>query len=746
MPNLKPSVSKQTFPITGMTCASCATSVETILAHTEGIQSATVNYATTTVAVVFDTQQISVEGIDQALQDVGYGLVISSKELHESVREAQEQKYSLLKTQTIGAGLATLPIVVLGMFFMDWVPGRWISLILCIPVLFYFGRHFFTNAWKQLSHGKANMDTLVALSTAIAFLFSAFSTLFPTYWQSKGLAPHVYFEAAAVIVVFVSLGKVLEERAKTKTGTALKKLMGLQPKTLTRLQAGKSEEILLEDVRLGDLILVKPGEKVPVDGLVLAGQSYLDESMLSGEFLPVIKEPGDRVFAGTLNQKGSLEIVAEKVGKATLLALIIHRVEEAQGSKAPVQQLVDKIAGIFVPIVLGIALLTFGAWMVFGGEHALSYGLLSAVSVLVIACPCALGLATPTALMVGIGKGAENQLLIRDAASLELAHRVTALVLDKTGTLTEGKPKVVKVLNTTDPSLPSTATQEAILMALERKSAHPLAEAVVQYFSEKGLPTLEVSDFEDRPGQGIKGIVDGLSYMVGNKNFLLAQGLQIPCELAEAAEEWTKAAHTLVWLGNKIKALALLAIADEVKANASQVVKKLQADGIEVFLLTGDNAATAAAVAHQVGISNYQGEALPADKSNFVKQLQQKGLVVAMVGDGINDAEALAQADVSIAMGKGSDIAMDVAMITLITSDLAKIPQAFRLSKITVRGIQQNLFWAFVYNIIGIPIAAGVLYPFFGFLLDPMIAAGAMALSSVSVVTNSLRLKAKKLN
>ena len=746
MPNLKPSVSKQTFPITGMTCAACATSVETILAHTEGIQSATVNYATTTVAVVFDTQQISVEGIDQALQDVGYGLVISSKELHESVREAQEQKYSLLKTQTIGAGLATLPIVVLGMFFMDWVPGRWISLILCIPVLFYFGRHFFTNAWKQLSHGKANMDTLVALSTAIAFLFSAFSTLFPAYWQSKGLAPHVYFEAAAVIVVFVSLGKVLEERAKTKTGTALKKLMGLQPKTLTRLQAGKSEEILLEDVRLGDLILVKPGEKVPVDGLVLAGQSYLDESMLSGEFLPVIKEPGDRVFAGTLNQKGSLEIVAEKVGKATLLALIIHRVEEAQGSKAPVQQLVDKIAGIFVPIVLGIALLTFGAWMVFGGEHALSYGLLSAVSVLVIACPCALGLATPTALMVGIGKGAENQLLIRDAASLELAHRVTALVLDKTGTLTEGKPKVVKVLNTTDPSLPSTATQEAILMALERKSAHPLAEAVVQYFSEKGLPTLEVSDFEDRPGQGIKGIVDGLSYMVGNKNFLLAQGLQIPCELAEAAEEWTKAAHTLVWLGNKIKALALLAIADEVKANASQVVKKLQADGIEVFLLTGDNAATAAAVAHQVGISNYQGEALPADKSNFVKQLQQKGLVVAMVGDGINDAEALAQADVSIAMGKGSDIAMDVAMITLITSDLAKIPQAFRLSKITVRGIQQNLFWAFVYNIIGIPIAAGVLYPFFGFLLDPMIAAGAMALSSVSVVTNSLRLKTKKLS
>jgi Cu2+-exporting ATPase len=411
-----------------------------------------------------------------------------------------------------------------------------------------------------------------------------------------------------------------------------------------------------------------------------------------------------------------------------------------------VQQLVDKVAGIFVPIVLGIALITFGAWMVFGGEHALSYGLLSAVSVLVIACPCALGLATPTALMVGIGKGAENQLLIRDAASLELAHKVTALVLDKTGTLTEGKPKVVQVLTTTAPSLPSAATQEAILLALESKSAHPLAEAVAQHFAEKRLPSVEIIDFEDCPGHGIQGKVESVPYVVGNLNFLLSQGLTIPNELATAAEEWTKTAQTLVWLGNETQALALLGIADEVKTNAAQVVKTLQADGIDVFLLTGDNKATAATVAEQVGISNYREEALPADKSNFIKQLQQKGLVVAMVGDGINDAEALAQADVSIAMGKGSDIAMDVAMITLITSDLSKIPQAFRLSKITVRGIRQNLFWAFIYNLIGIPIAAGVLYPAFGFLLDPMLAAGAMALSSVSVVTNSLRLKTKKLS
>jgi len=745
MPKTLSQVSKETFPVTGMTCVACASSVETILTHTEGIQSAVVNYATTTVAVVYD-ERITVEGINQALQDVGYGLIISKKELHESVREAQELRYRQLKVQTIGAGLATLPIFILGMLFMDWVPGRWISLLLSIPVLFYFGRHFFTNAWKQVRHGQASMDSLVALSTSIAFLFSSFSTLFPSYWHDRGLHPHVYFEAAAVVVFFVSLGKLLEEGAKTKTGAALKKLIGLQPKTLTRIQAGKQEDIYLEDVCIGDLILVKPGEKVPVDGKVQSGQSYIDESMLSGEFLPVGKEPGDRVFAGTLNQKGSLEVLAEKIGKATLLSQIIHRVEEAQGSKAPVQQLVDKVAGIFVPIVLGIALLTFGTWMVFGGEHALSYGLLSAVSVLVIACPCALGLATPTALMVGIGKGAENQVLIRDAASLELAHRVTALVLDKTGTLTEGTPKVMQVLTTEQTSLPSPTTQEAILLALERKSAHPLAEAVIAHFKEKGLPALEVTAFENLSGSGIRGQVEGITYFLGNKNFLLAQGLMIPSPLAAAAEEWTKEAQTLVWLGNETQALTLLGIADEVKANAAAVVKTLQTEGIAVFLLTGDNNATAAAVAKQVGISNYQGEALPADKSNFIKQLQEKGHVVAMVGDGINDAEALAQADVSIAMGKGSDIAMDVAKITLITSDLSKIPQAFRLSKNTVRGIRQNLFWAFVYNLIGIPIAAGVLYPSFGFLLDPMIAAAAMALSSVSVVTNSLRLKAKKLS
>jgi Cu2+-exporting ATPase len=419
-------ISKQTFPVTGMTCAACASSVETILMHTDGIHTAAVNYASSTVSVSWD-ERISAQGIDQALQEVGYGLIISNQEVHESVAAAQAKNYQQLKQQTLGAAIISLPIVVLGMFFMDWEPGRWISLGLSIPVLFYFGRHFFTRAFALARHGQANMDTLVALSTSIAFLFSAFSTFFPDFWHATGVHAPVYFESAAVILVFVSLGKMLEERAKTKTGTALKKLIGLQPKTLTRLVAGSPQEIGLEEVALGDRILVKPGEKIPVDGQVLLGQSYLDESMLSGEYLPVAKVPGDPVFAGTLNQNGTLEITAEKIGSTTLLAQIIQRVQEAQGSKAPVQRLVDKVSSIFVPVVLGLSILTFASWMIFGEENALSFGLLSAVSVLVIACPCALGLATPTALMVGMGKGAEQQILIRDAESLELGHKVSGI-------------------------------------------------------------------------------------------------------------------------------------------------------------------------------------------------------------------------------------------------------------------------------------------------------------------------------
>ncbi|GMQ27394.1 heavy metal translocating P-type ATPase [Algoriphagus confluentis] len=751
-----------------MTCAACASSVETILQYTDGVKSAAVNFATNTVQVEYD-ESTSPEKLNEALTDIGYGLVIGSKDIQETVQEEQEKKYQSVKKQTMGAALLTLPVFVLGMFFMDWVPGRWISMILSIPVLFFFGKNFYLNAWKQARHGKANMDTLVALSTGIAFIFSVFNTLFPEFWYQRGIHPHVYFEAATVIIVFISFGKMLEEKAISQTGTALKKLIGLQPKTLTRIQNGKTQEIKIEEVKVGDRILIKPGEKIPVDGKVLEGSSYLDESMISGEPVPVEKKTGDSVFAGTINQKGSLEIEAEKVGASTLLSQIVQRVQEAQGSKAPVQKLVDKIAGIFVPVVIGIAMLTFGIWMIWGDENAVSHALLAAVSVLVIACPCALGLATPTAIMVGVGKGAENNILIRDAESLELGHKVNAIILDKTGTITEGKPTVGS-LKWADGSgqlavgshyevsskqsivssgsanhLPLTTHYLQILYTLESKSEHPLAEAVVRHLKEENVEATSLDHFESITARGVKGCKDGKSFFAGNLKLLQENGISIPVNLEETSNNWSSQAQTVIWFADQENALAILGIQDQLKPSSKSAISKLQKSGVEVYMLTGDNQQTAAAVAKEVGISDFRAEVMPSDKSEFVKRLQEQGKVVAMVGDGINDSEALAQADVSIAMGHGSDIAMDVAKITLITSDLEKIPQAFHLSHLTVNGIKQNLFWAFIYNLIGIPIAAGVLYPINGFLLDPMIAGGAMAFSSVSVVLNSLRLKNSKI-
>lgn len=742
-------VQRKNFPVTGMTCAACASSVETILSHTEGVKSATVNFASNSVLVEYENT-LSPEDLNHALKAVGYGLIISEENPDGAQESFQKAHYQKVKTRTIGAALLTLPVFLLGMFFMDWEPGKWISLILSIPVLFYFGRHFYINAWKQARHRKANMDTLVALSTGIAFIFSAFNTLFPDFWHVRGIHPHVYYEAATVIIVFISFGKLLEERAKSQTGTALKKLMGLQPKTLTRIQDGKTQEIQIKDVQIGDRILIKPGEKIPVDGVVASGDSFIDESMISGEPVAVNKKIEDEVFAGTINQKGSLEIIAEKVGASTLLSQIIARVQEAQGSKAPVQKLVDKIAGIFVPTVILIALLTFGTWMVFGGENAFSHALLAAVSVLVIACPCALGLATPTAIMVGVGKGAENQILIRDAESLELGHQVNAIILDKTGTITMGKPTVVG-MHWDDENISShddTSITEfylPILLALESKSEHPLAEAVVKYLKEKDSKLIELEGFESITARGVKATYQGKNFFVGNQKLLEENSISISAALKSQAIEWSKKAQTVIWFADQEKALAILGIEDQIKPSSKHAIQNLQRSGVEVFMLTGDNQQTAQVVASKVGIEQFKAEVMPADKSSFVKSLQEKGKVVAMVGDGINDSEALAQADVSIAMGQGSDIAMDVAKITLITSDLEKIPQAFRLSHLTVNGVKQNLFWAFIYNLIGIPIAAGVLYPINGFLLDPMIAGAAMAFSSVSVVMNSLRLKARKL-
>lgn len=750
---------RKTYPVLEMSCAACAVSVESILQHTPGVTNASVNYANQSALVQFDPKVITENGLQQAVQAGGYDLVVVGEDPLQIQQEAQQRAYERLKQRTIWAVLLSIPVVVVGMFFMDrnvgpWPYAPWVGMLFSAPVVFWLGRSYFVNAWKQARQGRSNMDTLVALSTGIAFLFSAFNTIYPQYWLSRGLMPHVYFEAASVVIAFVSLGKLLEERAKSNTSTAIRQLMNRQPKTVHLLAPdGTEREATLAEVRVGDLLSVRPGEQIPVDGPVESGQSYVDESMLSGEPVPVEKMAGSALFAGTINQKGSFRMRAAKVGNDTMLAHIVRMVQEAQGSKAPVQKLVDKIAGVFVPVVMGIALLTFVVWLVVGDAHApggnaFAQALLTSVTVLVIACPCALGLATPTAIMVGIGKGAENNILIKDAESLELGQRVNAVVLDKTGTITQGQPVVTDFTWETD--RPDQEHLQQILLSLEAQSEHPLAEAVVKYLQATGTKPLTPDSFESLTGRGVTGKVDDQTYFVGNERLITEMTSRLGDVISTLASKTGEmsspkrdviSAQTIIYFANEHQLLATLSIADPIKPSSAAAIKTLQERGIDVHLLTGDNPGTAKAVANSVGISQFVAEALPTDKAEYIKQLQAQGKVVAMVGDGINDAQALAQADVSMAMGKGSDIAMDVAKMTLLTSDLASVPNALQLSKRTVRIIHQNLFWAFVYNLIGIPIAAGILYPAFGFLLNPMMAGAAMALSSVSVVMNSLRLR-----
>ncbi|OHT43954.1 heavy metal translocating P-type ATPase [Flavobacterium tructae] len=730
---------KNTFPVLGMTCASCASSAESIVTYELGVVNASVNFATGNLTVEYLPNLTDASKLQKAVQGVGYDLLILEEaKQQESLETIHAENFKKLKNKTIWAVLLSLPVVVIGMFFMNIPYANEIMWLFSTPVILWLGKDFFVNAWKQAKHRSANMDTLVALSTGIAYLFSVFNMLFIDFWHQRGLHAHVYFEAAAVVIAFILLGKLLEEKAKGNTSSAIKKLMGLQPKTVIVIQPdGTEKQVAIEEVNAGAVILVKPGEKIAVDGMVISGHSYVDESMLSGEPVPVLKKENEKVFAGTINQKGSFQFKAVKVGKETMLAQIIKMVQDAQGSKAPVQKLVDKIAGIFVPIVMGIALLTFMAWMFLGGDNAVVQGLMAAVTVLVIACPCALGLATPTAIMVGVGKGAENGILIKDAESLELARKVTAIVLDKTGTITEGRPQVtgIKWLKDVD-------TTKDILLSIEKQSEHPLAEAVVK--SLEGVSGVVLSNFDSITGKGAKAVYADETYYVGNKKLLAENSIVIAESLLIQAEEWGKESKTVIWFTNSKQALSVIAISDKIKETSVQAIKELQEMNIELYMLTGDNEATAKAIAAQTGIKHYKAEVLPQHKADFIKELQQQGKTVAMVGDGINDSTALATADVSIAMGKGSDIAMDVAKMTIISSDLTKIPQAIRLSKQTVATIKQNLFWAFIYNLIGIPLAAGVLYPINGFLLNPMIAGAAMALSSVSVVSNSLRLKWKK--
>ncbi len=730
---------KNTYPVLGMSCASCTARVDKTLNGLPGVYQATVNYATAVAQVEYNPEVCSDATLQSAVQDAGYDLLVDTGEdAADKAEEIRLTRYRKIKRRTVAALLLSLPIMVISMFFEDISSLKYVLWILATPVVFGLGREFYINAWRQLKHGTSNMDTLVAVSTGIAYTFSVFNLLFPDFWLSRGIEPHIYFEAASVIIAFILLGRLLEERAKQNTSTAIKKLISLQPKTITIIVDSDERTVPITAVQKGDTILVKPGERIAVDGMVVTGESYVDESMLNGEPVPLHKQSGEKVFAGTINQKGTFRFIADKIGSDTMLAQIIRMVQDAQGSKAPVQKLVDRIARFFVPAIISISIIAFIAWIFLAPTNGFTNGLLAMVTVLIIACPCALGLATPTAIMVGIGKGAEKGILIKDAQSLEIAQKIDTIILDKTGTITAGHPIVVESLweNGFEHS-------RKILYSLEKLSEHPLSDAVVNTLQNE--KEISIDKFENVPGKGVKGIVGSQTYYVGNLSLLNDNHITIASHLQELANKWTQEAKTLVWFADSTQAIAAIALTDEIKQTSAQAISQLQEMGVEVYMLTGDNAISAQAISRKVGINHYKAGVLPNEKAQFIKELQANGKKVGMVGDGINDSAALAQADLSIAMGQGSDIAVDTAMATILSSDLLKIPETIRLSQLTIKTIYQNLFWAFIYNLIGIPIAAGIFYSVNGFLLNPMWASAAMAFSSVSVVLNSLRLKRKRI-
>lgn len=829
---------KDTFPVLDMSCAGCAMSVEKTVQGLPGVKSASVNLAANALLVEYDPDKLTPIKIQAQVQSIGYRLIIPDEHVEERQAEAQRKQYKKLRTKVIFAWIFAVPLMIIAMGFMHWKPGNWIMLALVIPIMFYSGRDFYIRAWRLLRKRTANMDTLVSLSTIVAFLFSLFNTLFPSVLESRGIEVHVYYEAAGMILAFVLLGKLLEERAKNTTGSAIRSLMGLQPKTARILTSTDTpaptacptaaaaaaapatatppaaatsaaacltattvapnsalnislplieKEVPIAQLQIGDLIVVRPGERIPVDGVVNEGLSYVDESMISGEPLPVEKKSGDKVLAGTINQRGSLTIKASQVGSGTILAQIVRMVREAQGSKAPVQKIADKVSAIFVPVVMGFSVLTFVLWLLIGGTSHFPMALLAAVTVLVIACPCALGLATPTALMVGMGKGAQNHILIKDAFALENMGKVNCVVLDKTGTLTKGKPAVETIFWTKKP----TETELSIFLSAEMKSEHPLAHALVDHLFKDNIQPVNLDHFESIPGKGIEFTYAGQKYRSGNLQFVTdpierttlsavttgsaasvsaaasgyaaAATIHVPVtaptaapatshvpvtaptqqseEVLRMATGWQEAGKGVIFYADQTQILAVAALSDPIKDTTPQALDLLHKMKIEVHMLTGDSAKTSASIASALGIQHVASGVLPQEKEDYIRGLQAQGKYVAMVGDGINDSQALARADVSIAMGKGTDIAMDVAMVTLTTSDLLLLPKAIDLSRRTVRIIRQNLFWAFIYNIIGIPIAAGILYPVNGLLLNPMWASAAMAFSSISVVLNSLRLR-----
>ncbi len=729
---------KVQFPVLGMTCASCSAHVQKALSAQKGVQNSSVNLANNTAYIEYNTDETSPEQLKRAVENDGYDLIIET-EAKDKVQDIRSKEYKRLKINCFSALALGVPLSIIAMFFHTMPYANYIMWALATPIVFIFGAPFFVNAWKQLKHRTSNMDTLVALSTGIAYLFSVFNTLFPEVWTDRGLDAHVYFEVSGIVIAFVLLGRFLEAKAKHSTSNAIESLIGIQPKTATVIRDGKPKNILISEIAVGDIILVKAGEKIAIDGTITDGHSFVDESMISGEPLAVEKTAGDKLYSGTINQSGNLHFRAEKVGKDTLLAQIIKTVEEAQGSRAPIQNMVDKIASIFVPTIVILSILTFAAWSIFGQDNNISQGLLSAVTVLIIACPCALGLATPTAIMVGIGRGATQGILIKDAEALESALKVTSIVLDKTGTITEGRPQVNNIQWYNHNQI-----DKDILYSIESYSDHPLAQAIIDIIgnNSKLLTDIKVSNL---PGLGLEAEYKSRKYFVGSIKLIKNNGIDFSAEAQTWLSSKANNANTTVYFADDSRIIASLAISDMVKSTSRSAIGKLKSMGLNVYMLTGDNQNAAEKVASEVGIEHIAASVLPTEKANFIKSLQDKGEVVAMVGDGINDSAALATADLSIAMGRGSDIAIDVAQITIMSSDLNLLAKAINLSKATVRTIHQNLFWAFIYNIIGIPLAAGILYPINGFLLNPMIAGAAMALSSVCVVTNSLLLKARRI-
>ena len=736
-------MSKVTLNLRGMHCASCANSIQSATRSISGVASSNVNFATEEVVIEFDKKKTSSSAIQKVIKDIGYEAILpdqinSDREKNVRLSELQDLTRKVWVGGAIGIILVIGSLPMMTGLQIPLIPAflhdRWLQLALALPVQLWCGSSFYIGAWKAFKNHTATMDTLIALGTLAAFSYSITVTLNPTFFIAQGLQPEVYYEVSVIVITLILLGKLFENRAKGETSDAIRKLIGLQAKTARVLRDGKESDIPIEDVQINDIVLVRPGEKIPVDGEAIAGNSTVDESMVTGESIPIEKKVGDRVIGATMNKSGSLQIRANRIGKDTVLSQIVQLVKDAQGSKAPIQRLADQVTGWFVPVVISIAIATFIIWFEIMGNITLAT--ISAVGVLIIACPCALGLAAPTSIMVGTGKGAENGILIKDAGSLELAHKVQTIVLDKTGTLTEGKPVVTDIfsISKNDNELLK------LVAAIERNSEHPLAEAVVNYAKQKDLTIPEVNEFIAIAGSGVQGKVNNSLVQVGTRRWM--DELKIDTsELHQYQDSWETGGKTVVLIAVDNVARGLIGIADKLKPSSQTAVAALQRMKIEVVMLTGDNQSTAEAIAREVGIKRVFAGVRPDQKVAKIRELQAEGKVVAMVGDGINDAPALAQADVGLAIGTGTDVAIAASDITLISGDLQGIVTAIQLSRATINNIQQNLFFAFIYNVAGIPIAAGILYPFFGWLLNPIIAGAAMAFSSVSVVTNALRLR-----